>query len=141
MGAPVKLSVEGPDGLRWKITRPLLPAGMRMMSVDDTFAGPGGEHLAARSAWSGSGGPLQPAGFVFFLVGLPFLPVVLACRWLRILPWTLEATTRPWGRRGPPMTLRYQVRGRLDCTVAMQELATKLARGDGGPELVHATRI
>jgi len=40
-----------------------------------------------------------PLGFVVVPILSPFLPVVLLFRVLRLLPWTIEARTYPWGRR------------------------------------------
>jgi hypothetical protein len=51
-------------------------------------------------------------GAVFFVVMLPFLPIVLGLRALRVTPWTIEATSRPWGRRGPPVVMHWQIRGK-----------------------------
>jgi hypothetical protein len=90
----------------------------------------------SREVWT----PL-PLGFVLLPVALPFLPLVLLLRVLRLLPWTLEARTYPWGRRVPPVVLEYEVRGREEAELALRELAARLARGDGAPVVPGAERV
>jgi hypothetical protein len=60
---------------------------------------------------------------------------------LRLLPWTVEARTHPWGRRYPPIVLAYQVRGRDEAAAAIAELVAALARGSGGPVLHGCERV
>jgi hypothetical protein len=57
------------------------------------------------------------------------------------MPWTLEARTYPWGRRYPPVVLRYEVRGREHVGWALDQLVDGLVRGDGAPVLIGAERI
>ena len=82
-----------------------------------------------------------PLGYLLAALALPFLPAVALLRALRLLPFELEARTYPWGRRQPPVVLSYAVRGRQEANAALQELATALARGSGGPVLTRAERI
>jgi len=127
--------VTSPDGLRWKVKRLLLPMGMRPLSALDllesatprrTFID-GGERVPdAVHSWTG---PL-PLGVLFVPLMLPFLPAVLLLRRLRLLPWTVEARSHPWGRRFPPLVHSYDVRGGKEATAALDELAARLARGE-----------
>jgi hypothetical protein len=81
-------------------------------------------------------GPL-PVGALLALVALPLLPLVLALRYARLLRWTVEARTYPWGRRYPPVVLSYAVRGHREAAEAVGELADALARGAGSPKLAN----
>ena len=72
---------------------------------------------------------------------LPFLPLVLLLRALRLLPWTIEARTYPWGKRFPPVVHAYEVRGREEADRAVRDLADGLARGDGAPVVPGAERV
>ena len=65
----------------------------------------------------------------------------LLFRSLRLLPWTLEARTYPWGRRFPPIVFAYEVRGREETELALADLAAALVRGDGAPAVAGAERI
>jgi hypothetical protein len=81
-------------------------------------------------------------GALSTLVGLPFLPLVIVLRNRGVLPWTINAVTRPWGRKGPPTILRYHVRGPAAVVErAMDELVRKLELGDGAPVVAGAERI
>ena len=62
-------------------------------------------------------------------------------RRFRLLPWTVEARTYPWGRRFPPIVLSYEIRGHEDALRALEELVAALARGDGAPVIAGAESI
>lgn len=51
------------------------------------------------------------------------------------------ARTYPWGRRYPPLVLRYEVSGHEHAQWALDQLVDGLARGDGAPVLIGAERI
>lgn len=135
--------VTGPSGLDWKVKRLVVPVGMRPMSRTDILdaASPRrtyveGVPASIPDAFYGPTGPL-PLGALLSLVMLPLLPLVLALRYARLLRWTVEARTYPWGRRYPPMVLSYAVRGHREARQAVDELADALARGEGSPELAN----
>jgi hypothetical protein len=82
-----------------------------------------------------------PLGFVVLPILLPFLPIVLLFRVLRLLPWTIEARSYPWGKRFPPIVFAYEVRGRVEIERCLKELASALERGDGAPIVRGAERV
>jgi len=126
-----KMEVVGPTDLLWKVRLLILPSAMRphppseILSLADPSTG-----------WT----PL-PLGVLLAGLALPFLPLVLLLRSLRVLPWTVEARTYPWGRRHPPIVFAYEVRGRDEAAAAIAMLATALERGSGGPELPGCERV
>lgn len=136
IGSRWRLKVQGPDGLKWTVRRLVLPLGVRPYSPTDVLDLAVPRRLAVHAAT----GPL-PLGFVLVPLVLPFLPIVLLLRRLRVLPWTLEARTYPWGRRFPPIVFHYEIRGRDESARALAELAEALARGDGGPVIAGAERV
>jgi hypothetical protein len=126
-----KTEVLGPSDLRWEVRRLILPSAMRPHPPSEMLA------LAhPDTGWT----PL-PLGVLLAGLALPFLPLVLLLRLLRVLPWTVEARTYPWGRRHPPIVLAYEVRGRDEAAAAIAELAAALARGSGGPVLPGCERV
>jgi hypothetical protein len=127
-----KLKVTSPDDLEWTVRRLLLPAAMRPYRASEMvdLAHPDLETAAA-----------LPLGFLVVLMLSPFLLVVLLFRALRLLPWTIEARTYPWGRRLPPIVFAYEVRGRDETEQALKDLAAALERGDGGPIVRGAERV
>jgi hypothetical protein len=130
--------VTGPDGLEWKVKLVFLSAGMRPPTPADLvdIGTPRRTHVDGvgriPDAVVGVTGPV-PLGALLLVLTLPFLPIVLALRWLRVLPWTIEARTYPWGKRHPPIVLSYEIRGRDEALRALDELAAALVRGDGAP--------
>jgi hypothetical protein len=135
--------VSGPTGLDWTVKRLLVPQGMRPMSRTDILdaASPRRTYVdgvdgSIPDAFYAATGPL-PVGALLSLVMLPLLPLVLALRYARVLRWTVEARTYPWGRRYPPVVLSYAVRGRREAAEAVGELADALARGEGSPRLTN----
>jgi hypothetical protein len=129
--ARTKTVVVGPTDLRWQVRRLMLPSAMRPHPPSEILA------LAdPATGWT----PL-PLGVLLALLALPFMPLVLLLRSLRVLPWTVEARAYPWGRRRPPIVLAYEVRGRAEATAALAELAVALARGSGGPVLPGCERV
>jgi hypothetical protein len=139
--------VSAPDRLDWTVKRLLVPNALRPMSRTDILdaATPRRTHVdgvggSVPDAFYGVTGPL-PLGALFSLTMLPFVPVVLALRYARLLRWTIEARTYPWGRRYPPIVLSYLVRGHREARQAVDELAEALARGDGSPRLADGEFI
>jgi hypothetical protein len=127
-----RLNVTGPDGLEWTVRRLLLPSAMRPYtpSAMIDLSHPNRETTGA-----------LPLGFVVVPILLPFLPLVLLGRALRLLPWTIEARTYPWGKRFPAIVLAYEIRGREETKLALKHLAAALERGDGGPAVQGAERV
>jgi hypothetical protein len=134
--------VSAPNNLEWTVKRLVLPDWMRpirMESVARQYA-----HGPADGLMGGSpklGLPAMLFGVVWMLATLPFLPLVLLLRRAGLVPWTLQAVTRPWGRRGPATVLRYHIRGSREVELALADLVAKLERGDGAPDVVGAERI
>jgi hypothetical protein len=131
----VSTKVSAPNNLDWNVKRQLLADWMRPIRPSDAarpYAHAGNTRL---------GGPALLFGLIWSLAMLPLLPLVLLLRLARLVPWTIEAVARPWGRRGPPMVLRYHVRGRAETDRALAELVRALERGDGAPVLEGAERI
>ncbi len=129
--ARTRAEVIGPDGLHWRVRLLVLPSGMRPYRASELIA------LADPS----NGWTPFPLGVLLAPLALPFLPLVLLLRRLRLLPWTVEARTYPWGRRYPPIVLTYEVRGREEAIAAVAELAAGLARGSGAPVLRGCERV
>jgi hypothetical protein len=135
----MKRSLTAPDGLRWTVRRLIVPTGMRPMSRTDILDAAAPRRTAvdgmsrqvpdAVGAWTG---PL-PLGFLLIPLALPLVPFVLLLRRMRLLPWTIEARTYPWGRRYPPVVLTYAVAGGDETRRAFGQLVEALARGDGAP--------
>ena len=132
-----KLKVTSPTGLEWTVKRLVVPVGMRPHPPSALMEMAASRRLATLAPT----GPL-PLGYLVLLpVMLPFLPVIVLLRALRLLPWTLEASAYPWGRRFPPIFLLYQTRGRAEADLAVEQLAEALARGDGAPVVAGAERV
>jgi hypothetical protein len=89
------------------------------------------------------GGPTGPLPLAFLLVplALPLVPFAILLRRVRLLPWTIEARTYPWGRRYPPIVLTYEVRGRDETRRAFVQLVERLAHGDGAPVIDGAEQF
>jgi hypothetical protein len=129
--ARTRIELLGPTGLDWRVRLLTLPSAMRPHPPSEILA------LAdPATGWT----PL-PLGLLLAGLALPLLPLVLLLRSLRVLPWTVEARTYPWGRRHPPIVLTYEVRGREEAVAAVTALAAALARGSGGPVLPGCERI
>ena len=129
--ARTRTELVGPSGLHWRVRLLTLPSALRPHPPSEILA------LAdPATGWT----PL-PLGVLFAGLALPLLPLVLFLRFLRLLPWTVEARAYPWGRRYPPIVLAYEVRGREEAIAAIRELATALARGSGGPALPGCERV
>ena len=143
----MKETVVAPNGLRWTVRRLIVPTGLRPLSRTEILdaatprrtvvEGMSRQVPDAVGAWTG---PL-PLGFLLVPFALPLVPVALLLRRLRVLPWTLEARTYPWGRRYPPIVLTYAVRGGDESRRAFGQLVDALARGDGGPVLDGAEKF
>ncbi len=143
----MRQTVDAPNGLRWKVKRLIVPTGLRPLSGTEMLdvASPrrtvvDGMSRQVPDAFGAATGPL-PLGILFFPLVLPLVPVVLLLRRFRVLPWTIEARTYPWGRRFPPVVLTYGIRGRAETRLAFDQLVVALARGDGGPFLDGAEKF
>jgi hypothetical protein len=124
-----KRTVVGPDGLHWTVKRLMVPVGMRMAMTEIV------EDVTPRRSVPG------PFGLLLMLPLLPFVPLIVLLRTRGRLPWLLEARTYPWGRRYPPVVLRYEVREHDYADWALDQLVDGLERGDGAPVLLGAERI
>jgi hypothetical protein len=129
--ARTRTELVGPSGLHWRVRLLILPNAMRPHPPSELLA-----QADPSTGWT----PL-PLGILLAGLVLPFLPLVLLLRSLRLLPWTVEARTYPWGRRYPPIVFEYAVRGRAEAVAAITELSAALARGDGGPVLPGCERV
>jgi hypothetical protein len=76
-----------------------------------------------------------------FLLLLPLLPIWIGLRHAGILPWTLQARCRPWGRHGTPVVLRWRVKGDAESHRAFQDIVSALERGDEAPVIAGAQRV
>ena len=143
----MKQKVAAPDGLRWTVKRLIVPTGMRPMTRTDMLDvatprrtavdGMSRQVPDAYGAWTG---PL-PLGFLLVPLLLPFVPLVLLLRRMRLLPWTIEARAHPWGRRYPPIVLAYAIRGGEESSRAFGQLVDALARGEGSPVIDGAEKL
>lgn len=143
----MKETVVSPDGLRWTVKRLIVPTGMRPLTRTEILdaatprrtvvEGMQRQVPDAFGAWTG---PL-PLGVLLFPVVAPFIPVALLLRRMRVLPWTIEARTYPWGRRYPPAVLTYAVRGADETRRAFDQLVAALARGEGAPAIDGAEKF
>lgn len=127
---------QAPNNLEWTVTRQLRSDWMRPLDF----------RAADEINRFGQGWGFGPFALLFGLlwsvVTLPLLPVVIALRRRGRLAWTIRATARPWGRKGPPMILRYHVYGNgTNVDAVMSNLVTRLEAGDGAPVLAGADRI
>jgi hypothetical protein len=66
---------------------------------------------------------------------------VLGLRALRVTPWTIEATSRPWGRSGPPVVMRWEIRGTTEADAALASICEQLEQGAGSPVVAGAERV
>ena len=108
------------DGLEWTVRRLRVPPAM--------LPHPPREMVNLSHPQDEVGAPL-PLGFVLLPVAAICLPFVLLLRALRLLPWTIQARTYPWGRLTPPVVLEYRVRGREESLRLVEELAAALECG------------
>ncbi|MGH3054577.1 MAG: hypothetical protein ACRDL7_06320 [Gaiellaceae bacterium] len=143
----MKQTVVGPSGLRWTVKRLIVPTGMRSMTRTDMLdaAAPRrtvveGMSRQVPDAVSGPTGPV-PLGFLLVPLALPLVPLVLLLRRVRLLPWTIEARTYPWGRRYPPISLTYAISGGEESRRGFGQLVEALARGEGSPVIDGAEKI
>jgi hypothetical protein len=143
----MKQTVLGPSGLHWTVKRLIVPTGMRPLTRTDMLdvASPrrttvDGMSRQVPDAVMAPTGPM-PLGFLLVPLVLPFLPLVLLLRHIRLLPWTIEARAHPWGRRYPPIVLTYAVRGSEETHRAFGQLVEALARGDGSPVIDGAEKL
>lgn len=143
----MKQTVVAPNGLHWKVKRLLVPTGLRPLSRTDMLdaATPRrtvveGMSRQVPDAFGAPTGPL-PLGFLFLPLALVLVPPVLLARRARLLPWTIEARTHPWGRRYPPVVLTYAVRGGEESRRAFGQLIEALARGEGSPIIDGAEKF
>jgi hypothetical protein len=85
--------------------------------------------------------PLSVLVFLVFVI--PVMLVVLPLRYARVLPWTIEAITYPWGKHGgPPDVLWWRVKGRHgELERVVDEIAAALGRGETAPVVAGAVRV
>lgn len=143
----MRQTVDAPNGLRWKVKRLIVPTGLRPLGRTEMLDvatprrtvvdGMSRQVPDAVGAWTG---PI-PLAFLLFPFVLPLVPVALLLRRLRVLPWTIEARTHPWGRRYPPIVLTYGVRGGGETQRAFDQLVAALERGEGAPIIVGAEKF
>jgi hypothetical protein len=126
------LEVTGPTGLTWTVRRLLFPKAMLPHSSKVA--------LGSAELFFESGVPPVAGVFLMPFV-LPFLPLVLVLRMLRLLPWTIEARTYPWGKKRPPIVHAYEVRGKDEAERVMRDLAAALASSDGAPVIPGTERV
>lgn len=143
----MKQTVDAPNGLRWTVKRLIVPTGLRPMTRTDMLdaAAPqrtvvDGMSRQVPDAAMAPTGPV-PLGFLFVPLVLPLVPLALLLRRLRLLPWTIEARTHPWGRRYPPVVLTYAIRGGEETRRAFSQLVAALARGEGAPVIDGAEKF
>lgn len=135
----MKETVAAPNGLRWTVKRLIVPTGMRPLSRTEILDAAAPRRTVvegmSRQVPDAMGAPTGalPLGFLLVPLALPLVPFALLLRRKRVLPWTIEARTYPWGRRYPPIVLTYAVRGSDETRRAFDQLVEALARGDGAP--------
>jgi hypothetical protein len=92
-----------------------------------------------------SGPSLEPTapvfGAVLTLLLLPFLPFAIALRRVGVLPWTIQAKCRPWGKHGPPTIMWWHVKGDSESRRAFQDIVSALEREPGVPVVAGAKRV
>jgi hypothetical protein len=134
--------VSAPNNLEWKVKRQLLSDWMRPLGIEAAsrqhMSGTADGLMGGSSGWNGLA---VLFGLLWTVVTLPLLPIVLLLRRRGLIPWTITAITRPWGRRGPATMLRYHVRGKEEADAALEHLVTRLQAGDGAPVLPGAERL
>jgi hypothetical protein len=143
----MKQTVVAPDGLRWTVKRLIVPTGMRPLSRTDMLDANTPQRTVVHGmsrqvpdAMGAATGPV-PLGFLLVPLVLPLVPLALLLRRMRLLPWTLEARSYPWGRRYPPIVLTYAVRGGEETARAFDQLVEALARGDDSPVIDGAEKF
>jgi hypothetical protein len=140
----MKQTVVAPNGLRWTVKRLIVPTGMRPLNRTEILDAAAPRRTVvdgmSRQVPDAIGAPTGPLPLAFLLVplALPLVPFALLLRRTRLLPWTIEARTYPWGRRYPPIVLSYAVRGGDETRRAFDQLVEALARGDGAPVIEGA---
>jgi hypothetical protein len=143
----MKQKVVSPDGLRWTVKRLIVPTGMRPLSRTDMLDSNTPQRTRvegmSRQVPDAMGAPTGPVALGFLLVPLllPLVPLALLLRRLRLLPWTIEARSHPWGRRYPPIVLTYGVRGGGETARAFGQLVEALERGEGSPVIDGAEKL
>jgi hypothetical protein len=137
----VKAKVHSSDNLDWTVKR--LWVVQRPMTPEEamkfTRAGTGGG--LGRGQARGNPGAALLFDTVLFLLFLPLLPLVVGLRHAGVLPWTIQARCRPWGRRGPPAVMRWRVKGNSESQRVFQDVCSALERGDGAPVVAGAERV
>jgi hypothetical protein len=119
-------TVTTPGGVEWTVRRLLVvnrPLSPRAASESEGYAL-----------------PALVLDAVAFTLTLPLLPLRVWLRRRGMLAWTLEATCRPWGRRGPKQAMRWRVKGDAASKDAVRAIADAFARGDGAPSVAGAER-
>jgi hypothetical protein len=143
----MKQTVLAPNGLRWKVKRLIVPTGLRPLSRTDMLDAASPRRTVvegmSRQVPDASGGPTGPVplGFLFLPLTLALVPLALLARRVRLLPWTIEARTYPWGRRYPPVVLAYAIRGGDESRRVFGQLIEALERGEGAPTIAGAEKF
>ncbi len=132
-------TVTTPGGVEWTVRRLLVVNRPLSPRAAVEFGAPSSSSYYVRS----HGGYALPAlvvDAVAFTLTLPLLPLRIWLRRSGVLAWTLEATCRPWGRRGPKQVMRWRVKGDTASKDAVRAIAEAFARGDGAPSVAGAER-
>jgi hypothetical protein len=122
-----------PNDLDWSLRRVWFPEGLRPVGPRQIMSG-----SVRPSPYAGVGVLLSP--LLSVVVGIPVLLVLVPLRFAKLVSWRIEATARPWGRRGPRAVLAWRVKGWEESRAALDELAAALARGEQSPTLAGAQR-
>jgi hypothetical protein len=140
-------TARGGDGLVWRVRRLWFPPSLRPPTMGDALQIQPDERVRAvlvhgrRRPVPATQAQLWPAAFAVAALTLPLMPLILLLRLLRLTCWTVEASTRPWGRRGPRRVMRWQVRGWSESSAALRQIADALESGQRVPAVPGAERL
>ncbi len=124
--------VTDPSGTVWTVRRLVVPLWMRPASPTEAVEA----HAHSRMA-----GPGFLVGVVLCVVCFPLVPVAVMFRVARLTPWTIQASVRLWGRRGPRTVMRWEVKGSEETSGAIAQLIAGIEAGEYPPRLAGAERI
>jgi hypothetical protein len=122
--------------LDWTIRLRWVPEQIRPIGPKQVYEG------KVTPMW-GTGLLVMPFSLIIFLIlVIPVMLVVLPLRYMRVLPWTIEAIAYPWGKgKGPGTGRRWRVKGRrAELNRAIDEIAAALERGEDNPRIAGAAR-
>ena len=128
----------------WVVHRPMSPAQALDEGVDRAVSG----YFPGRPGYQNFGNfavgemyTLAPVvDTLLSLALLPFLPLVIVLRRWGVVSWTIQARCRPWGRHGPPVVLRWRVKGDAASRRAFDDIVSQLEQGSGAPVIAGAER-